>query len=55
MEQKQIWKGKMYYLESRKESEEVNRDKVKVARKQYRGQGHYIEEILQRENLMSMD
>lgn len=38
---------KMYYLESRKESEEVNRDKVKVARKQYRGQGHYIEEILQ--------
>ncbi len=38
---------KMYYLESRKESVEVNRDKVKVARKQYRGQGQYIEEILQ--------
>lgn len=37
---------KMFYLESRKESEEINRDKVKVARKQYRGQGHYIEEIL---------
>lgn len=38
---------KMYYLESGKESVEVNRDKVKVARKQYRGQGQYIEEILQ--------
>lgn len=25
----------------------VNRDKVKIARKQYRGQGQYIEEILQ--------
>lgn len=37
---------KTFYLESRKESEEINRDKVKVARKQYRGQGHYIEEIL---------
>jgi len=38
---------KDYYLQSRKEFVEVNRDKVKIARKQYRGQGQYIEEILQ--------
>jgi len=38
---------KEYYLHSRKEAVEMNRDKVKIARKQYRGQGHYIEEILQ--------
>ncbi len=38
---------KDYYLQSRKESVEMNRDKVKIARKQYRGQGQYIEEILQ--------
>lgn len=37
---------KEYYLQSRKESTDMNRDKVKVARKQYRGQGKYIEEIL---------
>jgi len=37
---------KEYYLTSRQESVEMNRDKVKVARKQYRGQGKYIEEIL---------
>lgn len=34
------------YLASKQESYELNRDKVKVARKQYRGQGHYIEDIL---------
>lgn len=38
---------KQYYLKSKIESGNVNRDKVKVARKQYRGQGKYIEEILQ--------
>ena len=37
---------KEHYLHSRKEFVEVNRDKVKIARKQYRGQGKYIEEIL---------
>lgn len=34
------------YLNSRQESYELNRDKVKVARKQYRDQGNYIEDIL---------
>ena len=38
---------KKYYLDSRKEFVEINRDKVKIARKQYRGKGKYIEEILQ--------
>ncbi len=37
---------KEYYLSSRQESYEINRDKVKIARKQYRGQGQYIEDIL---------
>lgn len=37
---------KEHYLNSRKEFVELNRDKVKIARKQYRGQGKYIEEIL---------
>lgn len=37
---------KMHYLNLRKTSVEVNLDKVKLARKQYRGQGKYIEEIL---------
>ncbi len=37
---------KEYYLTSRQENYDINRDKVKVARKQYRGQGKYIEEIL---------
>lgn len=37
---------KAYYLSSRKNSVEINMDKVKLARKQYRGQGKYIEEIL---------
>ena len=34
------------YLLSRQESYDMNRDKVKVARKQYRDKGSYIEEIL---------
>lgn len=34
------------YLVSRQESYEINRDKVRVARKQYRAQGNYIEDIL---------
>lgn len=34
------------YLGSRQETYEVNQDKVKIARKQYRGQGDYIEDIL---------
>lgn len=38
---------KDYYLQSKKESMEVSQDKVKIARKEYRGQGQYIEEILQ--------
>lgn len=38
---------KEFYLTSRRESYEINRDKVKVVRKQYRNQGMYIEDILQ--------
>lgn len=38
---------KDYYLQTKKESMEVSQDKVKIARKEYRGQGQYIEEILQ--------
>ncbi len=34
------------YLRSREESFSMNMDKVKLARKQYRNQGEYIEEIL---------
>lgn len=34
------------YLDSRHESFKMNLDKVKLARKQYRNQGEYIEEIL---------
>ncbi len=34
------------YLASRQESYDMNRDKVKIARKQYRSQGSYIEDIL---------
>lgn len=37
---------KEYYLNTRQESFEINRDKVKLARKQYRNQGNYIEDIL---------
>lgn len=34
------------YLISRQKNHDINRDKVKVARKQYRNQGAYIEDIL---------
>lgn len=34
------------YLASRQENYEMNRDKVKIARRQYRGQGNYIEDVL---------
>ncbi len=34
------------YLTSRQESSQINQDKVKLARKQYRNQGEYIEDIL---------
>ena len=37
---------KDYYLSSKQEEYEVNRDKVKLARKYYRNQGDYIEDIL---------
>ena len=37
---------KDFYLISRKESFKMNQDKVKLARKQYRNQGEYIEDIL---------
>lgn len=37
---------KEFYLTSRQESYDVSRDKVRVARKQYRNQGKYIEDIL---------
>ena len=36
---------KNFYLSSRQEGYEMNRDKVRVARKQYRNQGNYIEDI----------
>ncbi len=39
-------KEKKYYLSSRQEESKIGNDKVKIARKQYRGQGEYIEEIL---------
>ncbi len=38
---------KEFYLFSRQAGYEMNRDKVKVARRQYRDAGKYIEEILQ--------
>lgn len=37
---------KHYYLSSKREESRVGNDKVKIARKQYRGQGEYIEDIL---------
>lgn len=37
---------KEYYLESRQASYMISQDKVKLARRQYRNQGEYIEEIL---------
>ena len=38
---------KYWYMQLKQDNYAVNRDKVKVARKQYRNQGKYIEEILQ--------
>ena len=38
---------KYRYMQLKQDNYAVNRDKVKVARKQYRNQGKYIEEILQ--------
>lgn len=37
---------KKYYLTSKQEESKIGNDKVKIARKQYRGQGDYIEDIL---------
>ena len=37
---------KEFYLDSRKESVAINLDKVRMARRQYRGKGKYIEELL---------
>ena len=37
---------KEFYLSNKQESSKIGNDKVKIARKQYRGQGKYIEEIL---------
>ncbi len=37
---------KQYYLVSRQDSFKMNQDKVKLARKQYRNKGEYIEDIL---------
>ena len=37
---------KDYYLTSRQKGFNINLDKVKLARKQYRNQGEYIEDIL---------
>lgn len=34
------------YLESKKETSSINNDKVKIARKQYRSKGKYIDEVL---------
>ncbi len=39
-------KEKQYYLTSRQEESKIGSDKVKIARRQFRGQGEYIEDIL---------
>ncbi|MCR5688865.1 MAG: DUF3990 domain-containing protein [Clostridiales bacterium] len=39
-------KEKKYYLTSRQEGSRIGNDKVKTARRQFRGQGDYIEDIL---------
>lgn len=39
-------KEKQFYLATRLEEAKLGNDKVKIARKQYRGQGNYIEDIL---------
>ena len=38
---------KQSYISARHKDSKVSNDKVKIARKQYRGQGKYIEEILE--------
>ena len=37
---------KQYYLDSRKKDTAMGADKVKIARRQFRGQGKYIDEVL---------
>ena len=37
---------KRYYLSYKREESRIGNDKVKIARKRYRGQGEYIEDIL---------
>lgn len=37
---------KQFYLSARQEDSKISNDKVKIARKQYRGKGEYIEDIL---------
>lgn len=37
---------KQMYITTRYQESKLSNDKVKIARKQYRGQGSYIEEIL---------
>jgi transcriptional regulator with XRE-family HTH domain len=37
---------KKYYLSYKREESRIGNDKVKVARRQYRGQGEYIEDVL---------
>lgn len=39
-------KEKQFYLSSKYEESKIGNDKVKIAKKQYRGKGSYIEEIL---------
>ena len=39
-------KEKKYYLTSKQAESKIGNDKVKIARKQFRGQGEYIEDIL---------
>ena len=39
-------KEKKYYLSSKQEESKIGNDKVKIARRQFRGQGEYIEDIL---------
>ncbi len=41
---------KQGYLTSKQEESKIGNDKVKIARRQYRGQGQYIEEILNDSN-----
>lgn len=41
---------KQFYLTSKQEEARIGNDKVKIARKQYRGQGKYIEEIFDETN-----